>query len=526
MMLGHALDSTFNNGPPPFGCQAGGGNPCAFTGFKSISANLFGANTLAPTLGGQFGGTSVPGGENLTCWAPHPNPPPLIYPPLCLSPFIAGQEPTSIDVAGPPGTPSGLINLLNPGSNALGNPALGQPPSTLLAREQNAFFEGPSSPVAAVSNACSVYQMRQQIGHFMYLVDRVRREVVVLNSNRMTVLDRIPMSDPTSLAISPNLDLLAVTNQSSGIVSFIDINPTSSNFHTIIKETDVGLAPRGIAWEPHNEDILVCNEGDDSVSIISAFNLEVRKTLQNQLDGPFELAITPRQSGFGFGRNVYFAYILNRDGTVSVFESGPNGLNGWGYDEVILQTPFVFKNPKAIQPDHLQLNSGVWIVHEDQLDSQGKPTGLKGGAVSNLVLTSASFGQQALPQFNNDPNARDMEWAVRASIGSNTLTGVPVDIAFDNQMNLTGLINLSNPFSAGSPSQINAKGLVRSAGGNNVNEPLFMFLAVPNSQQGGGVIDVISLNALITRIDTNVFQPGIQSIPAQGAEIVMDFFRQ
>ena len=60
----------------------------------------------------------------------------------------------------------------------------------------------------------------------------------------------------------------------------------------------------------------------------------------------------------------------------------------------------------------------------------------------------------------------------------------------------------------------------------NTNEPQFMFLAVPNSKQGGGVVDVIQLDTGFTRADTNVFQAGIQSIPASGASIVMDYFRQ
>jgi hypothetical protein len=122
-----------------------------------------------------------------------------------------------------------------------------------------------------------------------------------------------------------------------------------------------------------------------------------------------------------------------------------------------------------------------------------------------------------------------MEWEVRASIGSNVLTGVPVDIAFDNQRNFTGIANFQTSFSAGSPKQLNAKGLVRTIPGPatvNLNEAQFMFLAVPNSTQGGGVIDVISLNSLTARTDTNVFLPGVQSIPAQGAELVVDFFRQ
>jgi len=151
------------------------------------------------------------------------------------------------------------------------------------------------------------------------VLDRARREVVVLNSNRMSVIDRITVFDPTSMAIDPNVRTLAVTNQLANQVSFIDIDPQSANFNEVIQETLVGLRPRGIAWDGGNEDILVANEGENTVSIIAALSLTVRKVVRSQLNQPFEVAITQRQPCFGFSRNVYFGYILNRSGKVTVF---------------------------------------------------------------------------------------------------------------------------------------------------------------------------------------------------------------
>ena len=54
-----------------------------------------------------------------------------------------------------------------------------------------------------------VRRIRQQVGHFLYIADRARREIIVFNSNRMTVIDRIQVPDPTSLAMGTNLDVLA-----------------------------------------------------------------------------------------------------------------------------------------------------------------------------------------------------------------------------------------------------------------------------------------------------------------------------
>jgi demethylmenaquinone methyltransferase/2-methoxy-6-polyprenyl-1,4-benzoquinol methylase len=322
-----------------------------------------------------------------------------------------------------------LTNLLTPGGNPIGNPLFGIPPGSPLARLQNAYFVGPSLPGKPLS-ACQLYQQRQQVGQFLYMIDRSRREVVVINSNRMTVLERIQLPDPTELALGPNLDYLAVSNINADVVSFIDINPISSNFHSIVKTTKVGRGPRGIAWDPGNEDILVCNEIENSVSIISAFDFQVRKVVTSSLFQPFDLCITQRQQGFGFLRNCYFGWILNRNGQLAMFESGPNGVNGWGYDDIIGVMPFVFNKPKRIAVDFGNLGGSVWVLHENKLNGDGTNSNVPGGAVTNVFIESAIFGpiplnvnSFAIPQF------RDMAFAVALSVGPEQITGIPVDMA-------------------------------------------------------------------------------------------------
>ncbi len=537
MMVGHSLDTTYNNGPSPFGCQAGGGTFCAFDQLKVISPVANGTTVSPPGLGGggttQTVGTISPGAENLVCWAPHPNPPTLAFPPLCISPYIGGQEPTSVDNF--PGGPIPRNNLLGPG-DPFGNPnqqpnAL--PPSGLLTPEQNSFFQGPSRP-DPTGAACLPYMIRQQIGQFVYVIDRGRQEVVVLNSNRMTVIDRIPLPDPTTLAMSPNLNLLAVANQLADLVSFIDIDPNSATFHQVVQETIVGHRPRGIAWEPGDEDILVCNEFDNSLSVISAASLTVRKTVSSQLDGPFEVAITPRQLCWGFNRLVYFGWILNRSGRVAIFESGPNSVNGWGYDNVIGIANTTFNSPKTMQPDHVDLRGGVWIVHEGPIDIATGAV-LSGqtavGAVSKLVIESAISG--ALPlnfQSLLVPQFRDLFLGVPVSLGSDKLSGVPVDLAFDDLRNVSALPNtIPIGFSSASGSvPVNGKGLVKGScpGISATNHPRYMFVAVPTPLNGQGVVDVIRIDQNNSLVDTNAFLGGTQSIPAPDVQVLMDFFRQ
>jgi hypothetical protein len=500
MMLGQPLDLTFNDGPAPFGCQAGGGSLCASDPLEVLTAAAGGPNTLVPASPGSIVVNFVVGGGNPISWAPHPNPPPLLAVPLCQSPFLGGQEPTSIDSS----TQVGLSNLLGPG-DPFGDPLHGVPPTGLLTAEQNTFFVGPSLPQPVIS-LCSSYTYRQQVGHWLYLADRARGEVVAVNSNTFEVLKRIPVEDPTEFAMDTNLRRLAVTSQATNRVVFIDIDPRSASFHRIVHATTVGQAPRGIAWDPGDEDILVCNEGDDTVSILSAANLGVRKVVHRGLDRPFAVAITQRQTAFGFQRNVYFAYILDRAGHVSLFESGPNGVNGWGYDEIIGRAPTVFANPRAIQPDPLRLESGVWIAHA--------------GAVTNLVLDSATIGALPLNPVNV-PNMRGLSFRIARSITSE-LSGEPADIAFDDQRNFGALPNFV-PYGGGGQTEINGKSLVRQLSGSyvNTNEATFLFVPV----RGAGVVDVISL-ATGRRVDTSAYHPGVQSVAAPGAALVMDYFRE
>ncbi len=524
MMIGHSLDSAFNNGPQPFGCQAGGGNLCASDGKKLISPVTVGSgNTMGPTQAGQFGGLGA-GAENLMGWAPHPNPPPLAFPPLCVAPYIGGQEPTSIDTQ----AVAGLTNLLVPG-DPFGHPLVGEPPSGLLTPEQNTFFEGPSLEQATIG-ACRNFQIRQQIGHYLYVIDRARREVVVLNSNRMTVIDRIVTFDPTTLAMSPNLNFLAVVNQLSNLVSFIDIDPNSSSFHTVVQETVVGQRPRGIAWDPGNEDILVANEASNTVSVISGSSLTVRKVVSSQLSAPFEVAITPRQPCWGFSRNVYFAYFLNRNGKIAVFEAGPNTVNGWGYDDIIGVSTETFLSPKAMQVDPLDLRSALWIAHEGPINLVDQTSGPVGTpALSKFVAISGLTGQLPLNfQSLLIPQFRDISYGVQVSLGSEKLSGLPVDLAFDDLRVLSGLPNFQTTFSAGPPIQANGKHLVRGGCPAVVNtcESKFLFVAVPNPVGGTGVVDVILLDGTFGRVDTNPFVTGTQSIPAPNVQVVSSFFRQ
>ena len=129
------------------------------------------------------------------------------------------------------------------------------------------------------------------------------------------------------------------------------------------------------------------------------------------------------------------------------------------------------------------------------------------------------------------PGFRDLELGVQVSLGEGEsgLSGVPVDVAFDNQRNFGGLTNIFTTFSAGAPNPQNGKGLIRIpvAAVVNTTEPQYMVCAVPNANGGFGVVDVMEVGAAgVPRRDTNAFEAGIQSVQIPNVTVVMDYWRQ
>ncbi len=507
IQLGAALDQALNNAPPPFGCQVGGGYICASSGLKTLSVGD------VPVL---------PGFPNLISVTPHPNPPRLSFPGQCVFPSILGDEPTSVDSAS-------TTNLLVPG-DPFGDPMNGIPPTGTPGFQTTTVFAGPSFGQTQLAG-CLPYGIRQGLGHFAYVVDRGRSEVVVLNSNRMTVIERIPLPDPMDLTVSPHLDVVAVSNASAGTVSIIDINPNSATFHDVIATIPVGASPRGLVFDPLHEELFVCNEGDDTITIISAGSLTVRKTVPSLVSQPFEMLMTPRMTDFSFRRGVSFGYVLGRDGQVGFYESGPDGFLGIGYDTVVGVIPFQFLNPKAIQLDPLNLDASVYIAHEGPLHPvTNVPGALGDGAISRLRLESALTGVVPLNSVNvSTPSFRDLQFSVPLSLAASQgeLSGIPVDIAFDELSNRGGYGAPGGTYTAGTPPDHNGKASFRRVGpAMNVTraaDTQFLFAAIADA----GVIDTLRLGFSGTPLlDVDVYEAGVQSIPAPGVSGLSHYWRQ
>jgi hypothetical protein len=146
------------------------------------------------------------------------------------------------------------------------------------------------------------------------------------------------------------------------------------------------------------------------------------------------------------------------------------------------------------------------------------------------VIDSTTAGRLILGGNTGNPQLRDISFEIRAVIDSNQLTGLPVDMAFDNLTNVSAYGNTFTDFSAGTGRVVNGKTSVMffpfSAVPIPANSPAYMFLAIPNSSEGPGVVDVIDTNNGFQRFDTSVFQAGIQSIPAFGVTFLSDYFKQ
>jgi hypothetical protein len=146
--------------------------------------------------------------------------------------------------------------------------------------------------------------------------------------------------------------------------------------------------------------------------------------------------------------------------------------------------------------------------------------------VTQLVIDAPAVG--VLPLTFADvmnPSLRGLAFRIERSIGSDQLTGLPTDLAFDDLKNLGAL---SNPSLGGAAANVNGKNLVRTVAGAwlRTNDPHYLFVPVQDAASGlGRGVDVIEL-ASGARIDVDAYTPGVQSIRARGVALAVDYFRQ
>ena len=444
-------------------------------------------------------GTGLGAAGNCIFSAPHPNPPRLVFPPPNPDRAIFGEEPTV----------SGGVNLLQQGN-----------PFSSVQGELGIFgtsaitFVGPAPPPnqPPPPPQYTPFNVRQQVGHFLYVLDSENRRVLVLNSNRFTVLDTINFPGPVDLSISPNLKLMAVANYAGSTVSFLDIDPLSSRFHQIVGEARVQAGPIKVSWQPDGEDVIAVCQGSNFLSIISAADLSVRRSVSGFLNNPVDVAVTPRFVATGFTQGVYYAYVLNANGSVSIYESGPDGVNGIGFNDMVGQIPNVtFPRARGIRYDYASQNGSAYIGHIDE-------NGL--GVVSRLDLTSSPTGPQPLNAnsggFVLPPTFRQKEYGVNVKFGGTSAT-TPVrdllsgnavaDVCTDELINFGGAAGQATQFNTGlSLPSFRHSGKDGVKGTAPAVTPRLLFVAYSDV----GRIDVFEI--ISGRKITSIQAPGVRSV--------------
>jgi hypothetical protein len=366
------------------------------------TTNPFAGNALHASLNG----TAL--NRNSISDPPTPNPPPLAFqvglPPVdvvfskqdLLKPafVIEGEEVFSAIQSN-----FGKVHLIqNPAPN------LGQgdrlPTIPQAGPQKASFTAGPAA-----------FGSRQQIGNFLYVTDRDNSKVQILNSNNFSIIDSLKLPDPEGLGLSPDLRRLYVTNYGDDTVSIVGADPFGPFFHQEINRLKTGNGPRAVSAQTDGEDVFICNYLGNSISILSPSSQTIRKTISDaNIKRPVRAVLTPRQLLTGWTAGIYFGYILcNQSQQVVVYESGPSGTTGIGFDDVRWVSTGTYKDirggcydPGSYPGAVVGMAGGVYLAHRDP--DTGMPM------VSRIAFTAqqpAAGPQPILKLAGNTASATD-----------------------------------------------------------------------------------------------------------------------
>lgn len=475
----------------------------------NINPNAGGQNQINPvTMGPAIG--------NTIAVRPNPNPPRLRFPPPNPSRAIFGEEPS---VASSMPVPMGRIGTMTP--NCVTSPLSVLTQSSRLDFQvgaQDGVFVGPQQPVGippVVTGMCP-FLSRQQVGHFLYVLDPENRQLLVVNSNRFTVLDTIRLSDPVAMTMSPSLGLIAVSNFSSSTVTFINIDPRSPFFNTVVGETNVANGPSAISWQPDGEDVLVVSGPSNALTVIDGSDFSIVTTATGSLSNPIDVAVTQRYVNTGDTSGIYYGYVLNANGSVAIYESGPDGVNGIGFEDVTGLIDVTFPRARRLRLNYLAQQGGVYIAHNDNLGV---------GVISSLELTSGPQGplpvQQNAGGFILPPTFRQKIWTVTQTFGGSDpsvpnnqrLSGnSPIDVTTDEILNFGANLNQTTNFNNQVGRSIighSSKGhSLVDMNGNNIipYQPRFLFVALSDV----GAVDIFDLDTRVRVATIDI--PGVSTL--------------
>ena len=288
-----------------------------------------------------------------------------------------------------------------------------------------------------------IYETRQQIGNFLFVTDGINKKLHAINSNNMKIIQSLKLPDPYGLALTPDLEVLYVSNEGDSSVSAVDVDPRSATFMTEIARIKVGQGPRAIAVTPDNEDVFVLNRIGNTISIIDVPTNSVRRTVtQSGINRPEDVALGLREvaGGPAFQSGTYHGFISNGGGdNLLVFEGGPSGQAGIGFDNILgtikpnepatLGQPVLLgmDNPRGLVYDPVApLDAfagtvGCFVAHQDPVSGRA--------VVSRVAYTKDSNpGQFTFNSTINSPSFGEKVFEVTQQYVSNS-TGTAYDVA-------------------------------------------------------------------------------------------------
>lgn len=256
-------------------------------------------------------------------------------------------------------------------------------------------------------------------GNYLYVVDGDANELRVLNSYDFTPVQTITgVSSPSGLGIEPNLGFLYVANQNSGTVQRIDANPARASFHQIVQRISVGAGPRSVSVAPSNEDILVANYGENTVSIIDGLSLTERfRVAAPSMIGPADIHITNRMLCMGCTL-AYTAFIpCSLSGNVVMYESDSPAVPENGIEGSVKGNIGGFSFPKG--------GTWNWLSVVNIISGNGPGAFIvnaQGTSVSEVSMVN--FTLSPMPGFPGPAGRRD--YLRRREFAAGNVTGLPI----------------------------------------------------------------------------------------------------
>lgn len=240
----------------------------------------------------------------------------------------------------------------------------------------------------------------QPLGVRLYVVDRTANLVRTFDSTTF-----LPLGSLTGVPSPHGLGLLGgfmwVSNFDQATVQRIGVNPLqTATFHQVVTTAEVGQNPTAVSVQPENEDVLVVNSTENTVSFVDvASGVERVKFPVGQ--GPRDIFVSTRMLCMGC-TFAYTAFISNFfENTITIYESdstNPQVLNGT--NGVILENRPGFQGP----------SNGIWnqLAVPSAFGLGGGPGCFIANSTGTSIdqLTMTNFMLAPMPGFMGPPSQR------------------------------------------------------------------------------------------------------------------------